>query len=319
MSKASVVVVGDVSFGDNLVCASFGVDSMLGRNPDMSPFEHVMPTLKEADIVFGNLETVLSDHGQEEGQLSSNHMRGREAYVRHLVDAGFSVMSMANNHILQHGRKAYLDTVSLLEAHNITVAGQAEANGLNCKPASITQAGREIVFLGYGFEDDKYYDGTTLYAHGSEKHVLEDIRAHKTANNLLVCSFHWGNEFILYPSLEQIRLGRAAIDAGCDMIVGHHPHVINGYEAYNGGIILYSLGNFVCDQLWNARCMRSMIVKLTVGDEFCVESCLPVQINRQYQPTIIDDPNFEQELRKLSEQIHRDSTNGDRDYEVEFS
>ena len=165
--SVSIVAVGDVSLGDSLVCASFGVDSMLCRTPGMSPFEHVRSTLRDGDVVFGNLETVLSDDGLEERDLASMQMRGRKGYVQHLVDAGFTVMSMANNHILQHGRKAYEDTVALVESNGIAVAGKTEANGRSCKPASSDINGKRIVFLSYEFEEEKFFSRTTLYAYES--------------------------------------------------------------------------------------------------------------------------------------------------------
>jgi poly-gamma-glutamate synthesis protein (capsule biosynthesis protein) len=319
VSGLSLVAVGDMSFGDHYVCASFGVDSLLRSAPDLDVFAKVKSVLRRGDIVFGNLETVLSEAGLSRNQLHSMHMRGRPQCVDYLVDAGFNVLSIANNHILQHGSEAFRETVELLRSRGITVVGLAEANGLNCAPAMLEVGGTEYVFLGYAFEKDKYFLGTTLYAQASEEHILDDIRRHKKRDNVLICSFHWGNEFIHYPSLAQIAMARSAIDAGCDLILGHHPHVLNGFEKYDERYIFYSLGNFVFDQVWNDACTQSMVVELTRKNRhFDLVTVSPLRIGSDYRPVIVTEDRFELKLNQLCSAIERTIEDNGREYLTEF-
>lgn len=319
VSGSTIVAVGDISFGDHYVCASFGVDSLLRSEPDRDIFGQVKHVLRRGDVVFGNLETVLSETGLQRNQLHSMHMRGRRQYADYLVDAGFNVLNIANNHILQHGTEAFRETVELLRSRGITVVGMADANGLNCTPAMLDVGGTEYVFLGYAFEKDKYFAGTTLYAQASEKHILDDIRRHKRQDNVLICSFHWGNEFIHYPSLAQITMARSAIDAGCDLVLGHHPHVLNGFEKYSDKYIFYSLGNFVFDQLWNEACTESMVVELTLKNKhFELVHISPLKIGADYRPAVVAEDHFELKLNQLCSSIERTIEDNGRGYLADF-
>jgi poly-gamma-glutamate synthesis protein (capsule biosynthesis protein) len=304
MVLPSLVAVGDISFGDHPVCASFGVDSMLRARPELDVFENVKGVLRGHDIIFGNLETVLSEAGLKPARLHSMHMRGRPEYIKQLASAGFNVINVANNHMLQHGERAFEETVDLLRSHGILPIGLASSNGTSCQAARLDVGGTEIVFLGYAFEPDKYYRGVPLYAQAEHRAILEDIRRAKAKDNIVVCSFHWGREFISYPSLEQISVARSAIDAGCDLVLGHHPHVLNGFECYKDKCIFYSLGNCVFDQLWNDDCTVSMAVEVRLApDRVQFERANCVRIRADYRPAVVLDPRFDERLRTLCLQV----------------
>jgi poly-gamma-glutamate synthesis protein (capsule biosynthesis protein) len=304
MTFSSLVAVGDISFGDHFACASFGVDSTLRANPGMDVFEYVRPLLNGHDLVFGNLETVLSEDGLTRSNLYSMHMRGRPTYVGQLSGAGFNVINIANNHILQHGRRAFEETLALLRASGIAPVGVATSDGRSCEPARVDVAGVEHVFLGYAFETDKYYAGVPLYARGDRDAIVADICRSKSRDNVVVCSFHWGNEFVSYPNLEQIAIARAAIDAGCDLVLGHHPHVLNGFERYRDKYIFYSLGNFVFDQLWNKDCTLGMAITLRLSaGHVSLRNANCVRIGRDYRPAMATDLDDRGTLQQLSAKI----------------
>ncbi len=304
MTPATLVAVGDISFGDNGVCASFGVDSMLRRKPDLDLFQHVKDRLHGHDIVFGNLETVLSDKDLDPTKLRSKHMRGRPVYVNQLVNAGFNVLNVANNHILQHGEPAFAETLDLLRSKGILPVGLAGRNGAHCEPVRLDIRGTEIVFLGYAFEPDKYYRGVPLYAQTGLPGIVEDIRRVKTKDNVVVCSFHWGLEFISYPTFEQITTARSAIDAGCDLVLGHHPHVLNGFECYKGRYVFYSLGNFVFDQLWNEDCRTSMAVHMELAPGAATFAGADgIRIGNDYRPVVAGGSRFDQALDRMGTEI----------------
>jgi gamma-polyglutamate biosynthesis protein CapA len=315
MTVPRMVAVGDISFGDHPVCASFGVSSMLRSRPQLDLFEHVKGLLHGHDIVFGNLETVLSEDGLDPANYHSMHMRGRAADVVRLKEAGFNVLNVANNHILQHGERAFEETIDPLRANGIVPVGVATPDRQNCQPARLNIRGTEVVFLGYAFESDKYYRGTPLYAQAELPAIMDAIGRVKTHDNVVICSFHWGLEFVSYPSREQIALARGAIDAGCDLIVGHHPHVLNGYECYKGKYVFYSLGNFVFDQLWNDDCTISMAVKLGLSPRQLVfEGAEGIRIGPDYRPAVTGSQGFEQTLERLCADIETAVANEGKEY-----
>jgi poly-gamma-glutamate synthesis protein (capsule biosynthesis protein) len=304
MTAARLVAVGDVSFADNPVNVSFGIDSLLRQHPNLDLFEHVTGVLRGHDIVFGNLETVLSTDGFDPTSARSRYMRGRPEAVAQLVRAGFNVINVANNHTLQHGARAFEETVDRLRASGIAVVGIAGRDGFNCEPTRVRARGMEVVFLGYAFEPDKYYPGVPLYAQTDLAGIVADIRRVKTSSNVVVCSYHWGREFVSYPSLDQIAIARGAIEAGCDLILGHHPHVLNGFEQYGKGYAFFSLGNFVFDQPWNEECTKSMAIYLELAPgQVQFTGAASVRIGRDYRPVVVDDGTFQDRLRTLSAQI----------------
>jgi poly-gamma-glutamate synthesis protein (capsule biosynthesis protein) len=125
--------------------------------------------------------------------------------------------------------------------------------------------GLRVAFLGYAFEPDRYFAGPPLYAFGPTSDIPRDIAAARDVADLVVCSVHWGDEFVRYPSPGEVRLGRDMIDAGAHLVLGHHPHVLRGVERYKDAVIVYSLGNFVFDMLWDEHLRRSaaLTIRLT--------------------------------------------------------
>ncbi len=171
-NNIKLIAVGDISFGDHFVCMSFGINSFLQKNPTINIFEKVKNIIKDGDIKFCNLETVLSNSNSKES-FKANEMRGSSESIKHLIDGGFNVVNIANNHMLQHGEKAFFETIDLLKRNNLKVVGLSN-NGYNCEPCILEINGIEIIFLGYSFEKERYWEGKTLYAKGIEEIVLED-------------------------------------------------------------------------------------------------------------------------------------------------
>lgn len=320
MTPPSLVSVGDVSFGDHYACASIGVNAMLRRHPDIDLFSDVRGFISSADLAFVNLETVLSDRGLDRRRLPSMHMRGRPQDVHRLVDAGFDIVNVANNHMLQHGADAFLETVDILKNNGLGVVGLAKPNGLNCIPYRTKLGNKELIFLGYGFEKDLYFEGTTLYAQGVAENILDDVQTHKTKDNIVICSFHWGREFISYPNMSQIEIGRKVIDQGCDLILGHHPHVLNGFETWKDKLIFYSLGNFVFDQTWNPSCTEGCMIKLSFQhDRFAVDDLQITEIGPDYTPTMKCPSVARQRFDELADTLEKSANNNGANYLADWT
>jgi poly-gamma-glutamate synthesis protein (capsule biosynthesis protein) len=289
-----LVAVGDISLGDSPQSVGGGVRARFDRVRDGNPrypFEHTAPLFAGAGIVFGNLETVLSHRGAARWNASSMEMRGHPAAAARLAEAGFTVLNLANNHMMQHGAAAFADTVDALGRHRIGIVGRATRDRRACVPYQLSVNGLTVTLLGFAFERDKYAAGPVEYAFGPDADIPAEIAAARAQSDVVICSAHWGVEFVRHPSREEEELGRRWVDAGADLVLGHHPHVARRVERYGRGVIAYSLGNFVFDQVWNRWLRTGLLLRavLSRAGVTGIETQL-IGIGDDYQPHRLDGP-----------------------------
>lgn len=269
--------VGTLLFvGDIMLSRSVG-DAMVARNDWVWPFARIASVTAAADLTFGNLETTVSVRGE---QLGCGYcFRADPRVVGGLRAGGFDVLSVANNHIWDYGPDAFSDTLRHLSAADIAPVGAGRA------PLLRTVAGTRVAYLAYTdlLPASACTGGVNCY---DPVRMPEDIAAAAAAADVVVVSFHTGTEY-QPPDERQRRIYRAAIDAGADLVVGHHPHVVQATERYQGGFIAYSLGNFIFDQTFSAETMRGMLLTVTVADgRIAAIASSSVAISRQYQASL---------------------------------
>jgi gamma-polyglutamate biosynthesis protein CapA len=309
-SSARLVAVGDVMLGDHPLSLGFGVRSKMLTKGGEYIFKSVKNLLRNSDICFANLECVLSNTGFKARSIGSLEMRGSPAFASVLRNAGINAMSIANNHIMQHGYKAFDDTIKVLSQVGIKAIGLKDAKG-HCMAREIKVNGLKIFFLGYSLHPEKYASQVG-YANGPKCVILDDIKRIKTLCDLVIVSLHWGDEFVVAPSIQQIDLGHACIEEGASLVLGHHPHILQGIEQYGKGLIAYSLGNFVFD-FWQKRLRETIILKCNLSRDG-VESfeVIPMRIDSDYRPLqmVDEDANrFKGKLHGLSYLIAANHTN----------
>jgi poly-gamma-glutamate synthesis protein (capsule biosynthesis protein) len=279
--------VGDIIAGDHPHFLGIGVGSAVKNG--LYVFEHVEKVFAKADIVFGNLETILSDYGKT-NSYESLILRGKPDFIEQLKRAHFSVLNVANNHIQQHGKQCLFDTVSVLQQNGIRVVGID-----NLQPQIISSKGIKLGFFGYSLRHEEY-NSKVLYSQGNKKKIISEINKVKKKVDYIIISLHWGDEYINLPSISQISFAHDIIDAGADIILGHHPHVSQPVEKYKGGIIAYSLGNFVSD-MCSEITKKSMILKIIFKqNQINKVELIPIYINKNYQPEI----STNKEIKKYS-------------------
>ncbi len=248
------------------------------RADPASIFAGVTPRLADADLVFGQLECPLSDRG-EPSPNAKLAMRTAPSVAPLLQDAGFDVMSIAGNHALDFGKVALADTLKALDHVGIARCGAGGGIAEARAPAIVDAGGQRIAFLSYtsilpaGYAAEVNRAGCApmrAYTHyhqvepdqpGTPPRVVTfadradlaalvaDIRAARAQAQQVALSIHWGIHFVRAEIADyQREVAYAAIEAGADMILGHHPHVLKGVEIYQGKPIFYSLGNFAIEQ-----------------------------------------------------------------------
>lgn len=284
-----LVAVGDIMLGDHPVTFGHGVKSMIEKYGEESPFTKVSKLLRGGDVVFGNVEAVLSDQGLVRGNLVSEEFRGAPRFGSMLAAAGFNVVGFANNHCMEHGEDAFVDTVQVLRNNGIRVAGLVDSHGL-CDPVKMSTNGVEVIVLSYSLCPENYHKGLSVpYAHQQNfDKVLTEIATFRGRADILLLSLHWGYEYIDYPSPKQVQLAHRLVDeAGVNLIIGHHPHVLQGVERYRDSVIVYSLGNFVFD-MWQRPTRDSMAFQAAISKDGRIDyDLVPIWINDKRQPEIL--------------------------------
>ncbi|MBI4397050.1 MAG: CapA family protein, partial [Elusimicrobia bacterium] len=181
------------------------------------PFVHVRPLLSKADVVFGNLENPISTRAVARYPGKEYHFLMDPPHTAALKRAGFRVMSLANNHILDFGTEALMDTIGHLEKEGIVPCGAGGTLAEARRPAVVAIKGRTIAFLAYARTFPLSFSATpetpgTAFA--DEAFIIEDVARAKREHTWVIVSFHWGEEYHRSPSPAHRRLARAAVDAG---------------------------------------------------------------------------------------------------------
>ncbi|MFX0136162.1 MAG: CapA family protein [Candidatus Hodarchaeota archaeon] len=296
-NSIKIAAVGDISLGDHYLCCGYGVRAKIEKEGGSFIFKSVGQLLSEHDIVFGNLEGVLSSYNYKKNRLSSCQMRGMPEAVEGLNFAKFNILSLANNHIMQHGEKPVYETMDILEKNGIGYCGINNDANIKCTGYTIEKNNIRICFLAYNDRPQQYFIDVPIYTRFVLENVFNDIEHYKEQTDIIIISLHWGDEFIEIPSQNQQDIAHQLIDCGAHIVLGHHPHVVQGIESYRDGLIYYSLGNFVFDQPWFPKCMQSLIVSLEYNKhrQQLSYEIIPIKINQDFQP----EPNREEEKKQF--------------------
>ncbi len=300
-----LAAVGDIMLGGSAVPA-------LRRKGYDYPFVLVQPILRQADVVFGNLEGPLTDAGQAEPDKRYVFRSPPAKVAPALAAAGFTVVSLANNHIMDYGVEGLKQTMAALDEAGSQHAGA----GINLqearRPAFVKSGDYTLGFLAYSltFPESFWAQGQrpgTAFGHAS--HVRADVAAARDQADVVVVSFHWGREATTELRDYQSKLAHAAIDSGATVVLGHHPHILQGIEYYKHGIIFYSLGNFVFGS-YSRKATRSIIALLTLqGAKVLEVKLIPVNVDNielvfQPQPLVEEQANeVIVELKRLSKPL----------------
>ena len=300
-SRLSLILFGDVNLG-----RSVGLELLRGNTE--FPFRYVRDTLSRGDVVFVNLESQLSDQDGETQHPKYNLIfTGPPSGAIALKNANVSVVSTANNHAFDYGLKALRETIVRLQAREVQFSGTSFDSVPGAIPAIVDRHGIRVGFLAYTAFVNLKGDWIGRIALFDTSQACRDIQQLRQRADFIVVSYHGGVEYTDRPSAKLRRDFRSLVDAGADLVVGHHPHYVQGIESYRGRLILYSLGNFVFYQPQRDLARLGLGVDVTLvrrGGSVQVEGArlLPVRAGLQpmFDLTRDEGDAFLRRLRKLS-------------------
>lgn len=279
----TLVAVGDISFHGEL---SKGATS----HEIKQQLDEIKRFFQGADLIFGNLECVFGEKGTKSDKLSVV-LTSDSAWVPVLKGLGFNMFSMANNHTMDMGPDGLMDTITILGEHGLPYVGVGKNIDEATEMKILNVKGYRIGFLAF-CQDDEDCIATRHRTGGAP--LTEEVM-HKAINNnralvdYLIVSLHMGMEITEYPSPRQIEMCRGLINRGVDVVLGHHPHVPQGYEKYQQGLIIYSLGNFIFDMLGGTTegTRSGYIYKISMADiDIKVREVVPYKINEKCIPQL---------------------------------
>ena len=293
--EISITAVGDNTIGSDI---SFGYPGSFIREIDYNgieyPYQNVISIFNNDDLTIANLETTLTDSTKRAAKTF--RFAGKPEYRNILANSGIDAVNLANNHTMDYLEQGYYDTIANLNEIGMGYFGEDIKLIREIK-------GVKIGMLGYG----GWSNNTALKNRISSD--IAELRGQGNTN-IVIVSFHWGKEGSNYPDFVQKALGRFSIDCGADLVLGHHPHVIQGIENYNGRNIVYSLGNFVFGGNRNPRDKDTFIFqqKFTVSPEgeltLAKPSIIPASVSsvnwrNNYQPAVLEGKDGERVLNRL--------------------
>ncbi|MCS7223118.1 MAG: CapA family protein [Armatimonadetes bacterium] len=273
-------------------------DIMLGRKVGKAlrkkgatyPFEVLQPIISKADIAFANLESPITPNGQLVHPKNRMIFSAEPFAVKGLVFAGFDVLSVANNHATDFGIQSLYDTIDILRENGIMTCGGGRTYEEAHQPALLTVNGITVAFLAYNEVPgpQRARPGQGGVAWVDIFVARRDVQKTKAFTEVVIVSMHMGKEYVHFPQgfyhKTFVRdFARSVIDAGADLVLGHHPHTPQGIGFYKGKLIAYSLGNFVFDQRepWrHSICLWLRVNRKGVVD---IPKVLPIYIHR-FQP-----------------------------------
>jgi len=256
-APVTLAAVGDV----NLDLDQFGQGYTYGY-----PWTGTAALLQAADVAFANLECTVSFRGSPVPGKAFT-FRGNPYALPAVREAGIDVVSNANNHARDFGTDAIMDSFFFLDTSAIGRCGSGMDYAAAHAPAYASANGLRVAFLAYndidwpGWTAGAGYPGVANAA--NKAGIASDIAAARENSDLVVVSFHWGTEREYVAEGRQRELARFSIDCGADLVLGHHPHVIQGFEVYRGRLIAYSLGNFVFNP-GSPQCNFTILAHITL-------------------------------------------------------
>ncbi len=269
-------IVGDINFTDGFFDTGIGVGSSI-RNMD-NPFKYIERS--ERELWIGNFESVCASVSNNQGVASKQFIIAPKLLrsLQHL-----DIYAVANNHVMQHGADAYIEMLSNIESFGAKYVGS-----LNRKTLTFNHQGRTVAITAFNQRPENFSE-SPLYWSLPEYNAIEKEFESAVKNAFFkIVYIHWGNEFMNFPYVDQQKFAHWLVDLGYDLVIGMHPHILQGFEVYKDRYIFYSLGNFIFNMAWY-KTKYAAIVNVDLSSEIPIVTYNYTKIGKDYYPSIVED------------------------------
>ena len=283
------------------------VSDYIDMNGGAAPLAHMADMLSKPDVTIGNLEAPLSDNTSEGLWTKDVLLISRPEAIEGLKNSDFTFLSLANNHSMDYGQPALQDTMDALDGAGIKYAGAGMSYDEAWKIAETTVDGVRIAFLSLTDvipENFLAYESSpgVAAARIDMDYTCDVVKKISVNHDIVVVAMHWGVEYQDYiTDWMQSEPAHQLVDAGADVILGNHPHVIEGIEFYKGALISYSQGDFVFDHFSTRKTGETFILEFDVTDQGIENVCAtPVYLEDPYGiPQVVYDYEADEILDRL--------------------
>lgn len=294
-SELTASFVGDMMFGRF-------VKEVTDKHGTEYLFDHVKPYFDKSDYVVGNFEnTIINQEASTyDKPEKSIYLNTDISSLETLKKMNFSLVNLANNHTMDYGEEALTETLAALEKVGLRSVGAGKDLEDATKIDYQEKNGLTIATLGFS---DVLPAGTSALGHrggvaaATPDNMVPAIKEAKENADLVTVQIHWGQEYDNEPHPRQEKLARAMVDAGADIILGHHAHVLQHVEKYKDAVIFYGLGNFIFDQGWSRTKDSALVQYDLLEDGTGRFEVIPLRI-RGAQPYVTKNKYYQMKIMK---------------------
>lgn len=267
-------------------------------------YAEVQDQIQQADLAIGTLNASLSDSTQHTGCIPTYTLVGSSNNADALAAAGFDIMSVATNHIKNGGDQAFLDTLDNLRRVGIAPVGAGTNLDDALKPVVVTVKGVRFGIVSLGMVEPMAFAGpdTPGIAVLTNENLQTAISAARKISDVVIVMPHWGPEDTPNPNSYQLDFTRAAVEAGADLVMGNHTHVVQAVQVIDGISVFYGLGNFVFDQTWDVAHQQGVMLRVTFdGRTMTRYEFIPTHVDGDGTVHIADAEEAAQILARIQE------------------
>ena len=285
-------------------CVQAAIDA---RDDPGYPYAAVRHLIQEADLAIGTLNASISDYPPATGCSPTFVLVGDSRNATALAQAGFDVMSVATNHIkncglANCGDRAFLDTLQNLRQAGVLPVGAGTTLAEALQPVVVTIQGVRFGIVSLGQIEPMAFAGeeTPGIAVLNDENLSASIEAARRVSDVVIAMPHWGPEYSPNPNYYQLHFAQVAVEAGADLVVGNHTHVVQAVQELAGVQVFYGLGNFVFDQNWSRETQQGVILKVEFeGDRYLGYELIPTRVDGEGSVSLADEAEAAEILERI--------------------
>jgi poly-gamma-glutamate capsule biosynthesis protein CapA/YwtB (metallophosphatase superfamily) len=290
-----------IALGDIIIGRTVYLQMQRYGDPN-KPFAYFADTIRGADLALADLECTISD-AHTRVTRSGMTFASPASSAAGLKSSGIDAVSVANNHTFNVGSAGFTDTLNAMKDLGIPIFGGGRNDQEAHTPTILTTHGTRVALLGYSSIAGSTAAGAVspgmahltmapwgTFNEAEAVRMEADIKAAQEQADLVMIYYHWGTEYTHHANADQRQIAHRAIDAGADLIIGTHPHWVQGVEWYKDRLITYSLGNFIFDQEWSTKTKQGTFLRATFnGAHLTSAELVPYQIEDYLQPRPVNE------------------------------